>query len=109
MTMTTVQFLLVAFGLGLMCGSIISYTFTRRLIKRNMKSLSEMVTVLNSRKAEKEQEYQARKDSLLLLANKLKHIETNMKNTRRKEYHKHISGLNRILDDIGIAPINSDE
>ena len=108
MTLTTLNLTLIAFGFGILLGCLVSYFIMRRTIYRNMKSLTNVVNMLSSQKAVKEQEYQARKESLLLLAHKLKQIESNIHKLRRKEYDKHINGLNRLLDSIGISKVNED-
>ncbi|MFC1556287.1 hypothetical protein ACFL67_04305 [candidate division KSB1 bacterium] len=106
MTLTTAHILLIAFGFGLLIGCLVSYFIIRNTLHKNMRSLARAVRVLHDRRDEKEREDHSRKESLVILADKLKRLETNLKQVRVKEYKKHISELNKLLNDAGIAEIN---
>ncbi|MFC1556861.1 hypothetical protein ACFL6I_03235 [candidate division KSB1 bacterium] len=103
--MNTIHIVLLAFGFGLLLGCFLAYIVMRRSLRQSMKSFSEVVGVMSSQRAEKEQEYQARKDNLLLLAHKLKQIESNIQKLRRKEYNEYIADLNELFNSIGISEI----
>jgi len=101
--------LLLVFGTGMLIGCLIAYVLVRRSINQNMKSLSQIINVIGKHKAVKEQDGEIRKENLLLLANKLKNIESNIQKIRQKEYGNYIVGLNRLLNSIGIAEIKRDD
>ncbi len=106
MTLTTAHILLIAFGFGLLVGCLVSYFIIRNTLHKNMRSLAHAVRVLHDRRDEKEREDLSKKESLLVLADKLKQLETNLKQVRAKEFGKYISKLNKLLNESGIAEIN---
>ena len=109
MNLITLQFILLAFAIGLLFGSLIAYYIMRRSIKKNIKSISENIRILTAQRETKEQEIDLKKENLLLLADKLKQIENNIQTIRRREYKIYINSLNRLLDQTGIAQIDKSD
>lgn len=101
--------IVLAFTSGISVGCIAAYVLMRRAIKQNMKSLSKIVNDLNKHRKVKEKDFEARKDNILLLTNKLKQIESNIHKIRSKDYNEHISGLNKLLGEIGIGRISQND
>ncbi len=109
MILTTAHIVLLAFGFGLIAGSLTAYFVMRWSLKKNIKSFSRTVHVIKSQKDSKDNDHHYRKENLVLLADKLRQIETNLKRIRDKELNNHISGLNNLLNDIGISKIESED
>ena len=107
MDIFTVQMLLLLFGIGLLLGSLVSYFIMRRVLEKNIESLSRNLKILNSRNVIKSGQNQDRREDLILLADKLKQIENNLQKIRQKEFSSYIDNLNRLLGETGITQITS--
>ena len=106
MEFAALQYLLLAFSIGFLSGSLMSYFFLRRTINKNIKSISQRIHALYSEKERKAKESESRRENLLLLADKLRQIENNIQKIREKEYNSFINNLNQLLNQTGIAKIN---
>jgi len=102
----TIQFILLAFGVGTMFGTLLSYFFMRRIINKNMKSLSRHITQLNAHNNHTARKINARRENLLLLADKLRQIENNLEKLRQKDFNMYLNSLNFLLDQKGITRID---
>jgi len=104
---TTIQFIFLSFGIGLLIGGLTSYYVMRRSLNRNIKSITDHFKVISTQKEIKEEKSDSRRENLLLLADKLRQIENNIQKIREKELNGYIEDLNRLLDQTGIAQIEN--
>jgi len=102
----TIQLILLAFVVGLILGTMLSYIFMRRIINKNIKSLSRHITQLQAHNNHVALKIDARRENLLLLVDKLRQIENNLGKIRQKEFNAYISNLNLLLDEKGISRID---
>lgn len=105
----TIQFIILAFGIGLLIGGLTSYYFMRRSLNKNIKSINDHFKDLTSQKDTKDDTKESRRENLLLLADKLKQIENNIQKIRRRELDNYINDLNQILDQTGITQIDNND
>lgn len=104
---TTLQFIFLSFGIGLLIGGLTSYYVMRRSLNRNIKSITDHFKVISTRKEIKEEKSDSRRENLLLLADKLRQIENNIQKIRDRELNGYIEDLNRLLEQTGIGQIEN--
>lgn len=104
---TTLQFIFLSFGIGLLIGGLTSYYVMRRSLNRNIKSITDHFKVISTQKVIKEEKSDSRRENLLLLADKLRQIENNIQKIRDKELNGYIEDLNRLLEQTGIGQIEN--
>lgn len=102
----TIQFTLLAFGIGLMLGALVSYFFMRQVINKNIEPLSRHIIQLKAHNKHTIQKIDERRENLVLLANKLRQIEKNLQKIRRKEFDTYLDNLNALLSQKGITCID---
>ncbi|MCP4727121.1 MAG: hypothetical protein GY863_18930 [bacterium] len=73
-----------------------------------MRSIANLAQILNNQKTKDKKEFNARRENILLLADKLKQIESSSNVNRKKEYSKHIDKLNQLLSQTGISEIEKE-
>lgn len=102
----TIQFFLLAVSVGMMLGILLSYFLMRRIINKNIKSLSRHITQLQAHNNHATRKINARRENLLLLVNKLRKIENNLEKIHQKEFDTYLNNLNLLLDQKGITRID---
>ncbi len=108
MTFFNIQLLILIFVFGVTIGCITAYFFMKRAINKNMRSIANLAQILNNQKSKDKKEFNARRENILLLAEKLKQIESSVSVSRKKEISKHIDKLNQLLSQTGISEIEKD-
>ncbi len=103
----TIQIIIISFCIGLTTGSIAAYCWMRRALNKNMRSITQLVHSLNFHRTKRLNDYDAKKENLVLLSNKLKKIESDSNENKDEELNCHINKLNQLFSQTGIAKIKN--
>jgi len=107
MQTTTMQLIILSLFSGIFIGAIVTMVFIRAFIKNKIKP-AKIKQPLKLNKSNINDNIKERKENLVLIAQKLKNIEKNIKKINTLAQNNYINDLNNILGTKGIAPIKKD-